>query len=293
MRSGWHANWRNPPDSHLPTPHHSGVLYDTTSDVIRKALRGLDLAPATAAERAGLPEKAVLSATRERADAELLKRLAPVLGLDSDALAGLETYQPIAELPGDCRRLELPFGDETVNTWWIADANDRFRLLFDAGVDGSDLRSAIGPQDVQSVDLLITHPHHDHIGGVEGIRPLLRSVSGPMNGALPLAPGDRIERGRHHLRVIALPGHCDGAIGYVITSRTPWICVTGDALFAGSMGGCAPGAPYREALAALRREVLNLPDDTLLLPGHGPATTVGQEKRSNPFLGVNAAGETT
>ena len=75
-------------------------LYDTTSDVIRKALRGLALAPATAATRAGLPEKAVLAATRGPADPELLVRLAPSLGLDPVALAGLDAYRPDAVLVG-------------------------------------------------------------------------------------------------------------------------------------------------------------------------------------------------
>src|SRR5690606_326541 len=169
------------------------------------------------------------------------------------ALAGLGTYQPVADLPDDCRRLELPFDDETVNAWWFSDPHGAHCLLFDAGNDGACLRDALGPQAPDSIDLLITHPHHDHIGGFAGIRPWLRSVSGPVDQATPIAPGDQIERGRHQLRVIALPGHCEGAIGYVITNRSPWICVTGDALFAGSMGGCAPGIPSREALTAIRR----------------------------------------
>lgn len=86
------------------------------------------------------------------------------------------------------------------------------------------------------------------------------------------------------IRVIALPGHCVGAVGYVVERIEPPVCVTGDALFAGSIGGCAPGEPYRQALDSLRKEVMTLPDETLLLPGHGPATTVGSERTANPFL---------
>lgn len=261
-------------------------LYDTTSDVIRKALRGLALAPATAAARAGLPEKAVLAATRGPADPELLARLAPSLGLDPVALAGLDAYRPDAVLPPGCHRLELPFEDETVNAWWFADAADH--LLFDAGFGDDDAKTAIGLGEQETLDLLITHEHRDHTGGITGLRGCLRSVAGPIPGADPLSPGDRIERGRNLIRVIGLPGHCPGALGYVIGNRAPAICVTGDALFAGSIGGCPPGKPYRDAIDALRREVMSLPDDTLLLPGHGPASTVGREKRSNPFLGINA-----
>jgi glyoxylase-like metal-dependent hydrolase (beta-lactamase superfamily II) len=93
-----------------------------------------------------------------------------------------------------------------------------------------------------------------------------------------------LERGALSIRAIPLPGHCLGALGYVIEGLAVPVCVTGDALFAGSMGGCAPGEPYREALAANRKEVLSLPPETILLPGHGPASTVGSELLANPFL---------
>jgi glyoxylase-like metal-dependent hydrolase (beta-lactamase superfamily II) len=86
------------------------------------------------------------------------------------------------------------------------------------------------------------------------------------------------------VEVIDLPGHCPGAVGYRIEGLALPVCVTGDALFAGSMGGCAPDGPYQEALEALRTQVLTLPDETILLPGHGPETSVGSEKRGNAFL---------
>ena len=110
---------------------------------------------------------------------------------------------------------------------------------------------------------------------------MIRSLAGE-----DLNSGDLLMRGDLAIRVIGLPGHCPGALGYVVERIEPPVCVTGDALFAGSIGGCAPGEPYRQALEALRTGVMTLPDQTILLPGHGPATTVGSEKRANPFLAV-------
>lgn len=258
------------------------MLYDTTSDVIRKALRGLDLAPSIAAERCGLPEREVIAASRGPASSEILTRLAPALGLESSALSTLPLYSPGLPTVDLISRLELPFGDETVNAW-LLDTDGEFPLLFDSGDGPNDVRLALDQLGAGKIEAIITHSHADHTGGLPGLNGILESLAGPDQGEV-LRPGDRIRRGRLEIRVIGLPGHCPGALGYVVSGLQFPVCVTGDALFAGSMGGCAPGEPYRQALASLREEVMSLPDETLLLPGHGPATTVGSERKSNPFL---------
>ncbi len=256
------------------------MLYDTTPDVIRKALRGLDMAPSQAAALCGLPEREVLAASRGPVSGEILEALAPALGLDGKALAGLPDYQPPSVDLDEIDRFELPFDSETVNAWML-DSSKYGNLLFDAGCGGSEeLRSRLERMGIRSLHALITHSHEDHVGGFHAIQQMILSLKGP--GILQ--PGDQLCYESLSVLVIGLPGHCPGALGYVVSGLKAPVCVTGDALFAGSIGGCAPGEPYRLALESLRKEVMTLPDETLLLPGHGPATTVGSERKANPFL---------
>ncbi len=258
------------------------MLYDTTADVIRKALRGLDLAPSVAAARAGLAEREVIEAARGPAPAAVLERLAPALGLGPAALSALPDYRPPApELP-EIVRLELPFEDETVNAW-LLDAGAGEKVLFDTGNGPGDARKALEARGIGEADVFVTHDHHDHTGGLESLGGMIRTLAGPSQGRV-LKAGDHLNAGRLRIRVIGLPGHCDGALGYVVEGLAQILCITGDALFAGSIGGCAPGEPYRQALSSIRREILTLPAGTVVLPGHGPASTVDAEFRANPFF---------
>ncbi|MEK7952009.1 MBL fold metallo-hydrolase [Luteolibacter soli] len=256
------------------------MLYDTTADVIRKALRGLGLAPSEAAARCGLAEREVISASRGPAFRETLLLLAPALGLNAHALAGLPSYTPPASGLPEIIRLELPFDDETVNAWLVQAGPEDF-LLFDAGPHTTAIRDALDDRGIEDVHVLITHLHGDHLDGLASLKGRTRSVAMPQED---VKPGDRLKFGTLTVEVIDLPGHCPGAVGYRIEGLARPVCVTGDALFAGSMGGCAPDGPYQEALEALRANVLTLPDETTLLPGHGPETSVGSEKLGNAFL---------
>jgi hydroxyacylglutathione hydrolase len=258
------------------------MLYDTTADVIRKALRGLDMAPSEAASIAGLPEREVLAASRGPVSPDTLRALAPALHLDPAALADLPAYHPPpCSLPA-VHRLELPFDDETVNAWLLDDGAGG-HLLFDAGNGRHDVRDALKRLGIPSVDVFITHSHHDHTGGLRGLGAMVRSVAGE-----DLNPGDRLQRGKLGIEVIDLPGHCPGALGYIVEGLGTTVCVTGDALFAGSIGGCAPGEHYHQAVEVLQSSVMILSPETILLTGHGPSSTVASELRSNPFLARNA-----
>jgi hydroxyacylglutathione hydrolase len=96
-----------------------------------------------------------------------------------------------------------------------------------------------------------------------------------------LEEGDELVVGRNVLKVVHLPGHTPGSVGFLADS----VLFSGDTLFFGGVGRTdLPGGSWKDLEASIRRKIMTLPDPTVILPGHGPWTTVGQEKETNPFL---------
>lgn len=161
-------------------------------------------------------------------------------------------------------------------------------------------------EDSKVTLIVNTHCHCDHAGGNAGVKaatgaplaihreelPLLESL--PQQGLMfgvPFPPspppdrflkeGEEIQVGNVTLRVLHTPGHSPGHIALA----GPGFVVAGDVLFAGSIGRTdLPGGSYPQLLASIRTKLLTLPDDTVVYSGHGPETTIGEERASNPFL---------
>lgn len=252
------------------------TLYDTPADLVAKALRGLGETPA------GLPPQDLKRFLKGAFDPDTARRLAGPLGLDAAALARFPDPRPETALPPGVARLELPFEDETVNAWCLE--NGDTPLVIDAGLGRTDLAAALPGKG--TIDLLITHPHRDHIGGIAGVEKRIRGFWSPvpLDRATPVRPGDRWRLGELEILVFDLAGHHPDAIGYRINGFGPPLLAVGDAVFAQSAGGCPGPQAYRQARSTLTRALVELPDETLLLTGHGWATTLGLEKDRNPFL---------
>ena len=260
------------------------MLEDDFTYVLRKALRGHDLSPDEAAARAGLPANQVLALLRGTFDPETARKLAPVLGLNAGAFAAHAGYLPRADVVPGIKRLDLPFGEERVNAWLVGEGDSR--VLFDAGYGHADVVHAVRTRCGRLPErIFITHSHHDHIGGLEGLLEAGLPVhAAGIPGTIPMKPGDTVFCGPLSIRACDLSGHAMPSLGFHVDGLSRPVLVTGDALFAGSMGGCGSPAVYQHALLRLRDEIGLLPDATVLLPGHGPATTLGEERVSNPFL---------
>jgi glyoxylase-like metal-dependent hydrolase (beta-lactamase superfamily II) len=145
-----------------------------------------------------------------------------------------------------------------------------------------------GAAFARGLEVFVTHPHGDHIGGLPAFRGISHTIHAPENARLPGAKacrlGETLEIPPFSIRILDLDGHWPGAVGFFVEGLETPVCAVGDALFAGSVGGTPNPGRHRVALERIREEILSLPPATILLPGHGPPTTVALERRHNPFF---------
>lgn len=257
------------------------MLEDDFTYVLRKALAGHGLSPAEAARRAGVPERAVLEMIRGTFDASIALAIAPVLGLSPLAFSQHPDYRPRPVEIDGVQRVVLPFEGDHVNVWLLGSGDHR--VMIDTGFGPGDAFHAIGAVPPERV--FITHGHRDHVGGLAEARLLGLPIHAPgIPATIPMNPRDAVLCGPLVIRACDLSGHANPALGFRIEGLPLPVLVTADALFAGSIGGCSSPGLYRHALARIRAELASLPGETVLLPGHGPATTVDEERVGNPFL---------
>ncbi len=261
-------------------------LEDNVGDIIGKAQRGLRISDSQLAERAGLTGK-----LREgNFDDESLERVAPVLNLNAAALRKLSSGkwepQAIHEIDG-LAMFNTTYGDMTVNAYLIWDPATRDAVAFDTGADCTGMLERVQSDHLKVKLILLTHAHPDHVADLRRLRettgaPVYISELEREEGAEAIAEGKRFEIGSLKIEARLTSGHSPGGITYVVTGLARPIAVVGDSLFAGSMGG--GNVSYQDALRNNREKILTLPEETIVCPGHGPLTTVGKEKRDNPFF---------
>ena len=202
--------------------------------------------------------------------------------------------------------IRLVVGPLQVNCFILADDKTREAVVIDPGDDAGDILKIIGEKGLKVRYIVNTHAHFDHVGANTAIKeatgaelllheadaPVLATVShqsrsfgmNPVSSPAAdrlLKHGDLIAAGEVSLKVLHTPGHTPGGISLLEQGMV----FTGDALFAGSIGRTDfPGGDLMTLLRAIKTHLMTLPDDTKVFSGHGPASTIGEERRENPFL---------
>ena len=267
------------------------TLEDNYSDVLKKAMRGLNITVSDLAIRAQMDTKDVCILLDGTVDAHALTKCAFVLNLHAPSLIQLAeekwTPRPVLPMPGFAVSTTW-FGDMTVNAYIVWDPKTKQAATFDTGSSCRPLLDIANKGDLNIERVFITHIHLDHLADL----PLLLSETGACGfGSLvdnplalsPLKHGDGLMLGSLTIRVLQTSGHTPGGLSYYIEGLEKPLVITGDALFAASQGG-VPAHAYQEALRNNRDNILSLPKHTIICPGHGLLTTVEEERAHNPFF---------
>jgi hydroxyacylglutathione hydrolase len=265
-------------------------LEDNVSDIIGKAQRGLRISDTELAEKARVSSQKVRQLREGDFDELALLRIAPVLGLAGRALCDLARgeWNPkkVDEQDG-LAQFNTHYHDMAVNAYLVWDPASRVAAAFDTGADSSEMIRFASRSKLNVQLILLTHAHADHVADL----PRLREETGgnvfaparePVPGAEPIEEGRRFRLGALEIDSLSTWGHSQGGMTFVVTGLARPIAIVGDSLFAGSMGG--GNVSYKDALQNNLEKILTLPDETIICPGHGPMTMVGEEKQHNPFF---------
>ena len=265
-------------------------LEDTFVDIIGKAQRGLKLSDNDLETRAGISESDLIVLKEGKFDPFVIQSLARVLGLNAEALValGAGTYEPEDISLRDFECFNTPFANMTVNSYLVWDETSKQAAAFDTGADASPMLSSLARRGLTLKSVFLTHTHGDHIFDLDrlvektGADVFVGGREPALDGTVSFVWGKEFPLGRLTIGTRLTWGHSQGGITYVVHGLEKPLAIVGDAVFAGSMGG--GGVSYSDALRTNRSEIMTLPDDTILACGHGPLTTVGEQKISNPFL---------
>jgi hydroxyacylglutathione hydrolase len=263
-------------------------IEDLFNDMLGKAMRGRGVTPSAAAEKTGISEAKIEALLEGEFDETGVKALAEQFGLHAATLveSGRGTWYPKpCEMDG-LLGFNTPYPGMTVNAYLVWDPGSKEAAVFDTGTDASVLLGAIEEHALNVNRIFLTHTHRDHIMDLDNLCLALPGIpvhvgrKEPVVGALPVDEGDLFQVGGLKIEARLTSGHSVGGITYVVTGLSQPVAVVGDALFAGSMGGGM--VSWSEALENNREKLFTLPDETVVCPGHGPATTIGEEKAHNP-----------
>ena|ERR1700722_1671507 len=271
-------------------------LEDHLGDIIRKGRTAANASAEAAAKAAGLSE-AELNSLEESGKITKKPDFAGLAALTGQSAAKLEKiangWLPSEkDLSGwrELRRFETEKEGIVVNNYLVWDEVSREAALFDTGWDPQPAILALLDNQLTLKHIFLTHSHTDHIVGLAAVRekfPKAHVHTGSKNAPANqrIRVNDFIHLGSLRITNRETPGHAEDGITYVVGTwpeDAPHVAIVGDAIFAGSMGTGV--ISWDVAKQKIKEQIFSLPADTLICAGHGPFTTVGEEKANNPFF---------
>jgi glyoxylase-like metal-dependent hydrolase (beta-lactamase superfamily II) len=265
-------------------------LEDFHEDILEKAMRGLGISKNEMASRLQCEKSEVEAILSGGVDESLIAAMAKELDLDAEKLlrSARKEWCPAPLGINGLKHFNLPFGDMLVNIFVVWDVNSKNAWIFDTGPVADPILSFIQEQELSVDAIFLTHTHRDHIVCLDELRtdagnpPVYVHELEVLHSCESITEDFSYSCGTLSLNSLHTHGHALGGMTYVIDGLERPIAIVGDAIFAGSMGGGM--ISYQDALRTNREKIMALPDDTVLCPGHGPLTTVGEEKKNNPFF---------
>lgn len=203
----------------------------------------------------------------------------------------------------------FPVGPLQCNCVILGDESSKSAIIVDPGDEGERIFAALERHGLKVRAVVATHAHIDHVGALAKLKQLTGAPAMIHEADVPLYEhlaeqaewlgvatptvttldrylhdGDRLELGACAMDVVHTPGHSPGSLSFVVHDRSPLV-LAGDTLFAGSIGRTDLwGGSFPQIIDSIRSKLLTLPDELIVVPGHGPRTTIGNERENNPFL---------
>ncbi len=280
----------------FPDSVPSMALEDHAGDVVRKARLMMGVPPAEAAGAGGVSVQELEAMEQSGLSPATLdwSALARRLDLHAEKLKALaQGWHPSAVQTADWREFRQVTTEGegmSVNCYLVWDEATRAAALFDTGFDAAPVFALIDANQLQLEHLFITHTHGDHVAAMESIRERFPKVR--LHTSAASAPPQHRNRANDFIHVGNLrvsnrdtPGHAEDGVTYLVGNfpdDAPNLAIVGDAIFAGSIGGAPGKGP--QTRQKIRDQILSLPPATLICPGHGPLTTVGEQQKANPFF---------
>lgn len=267
-------------------------IADYFEDIIAKSMRGQHISEDELAAATGKDKELLQRLCRgEFCDEPALRAVAVALGLDPNALAisASKAWYPRAVNLEGVEIFNTPYRDMRVNAFLIWDTETKVAACFDTGTDSTPMVAKADELGLQISQIFITHTHNDHIADLKHLRAeadegvaVYSNAAEPFPNTESFSEGTEFSIGKLSVKTLTTSGHSVGGTTYFIRGLDRPVAVAGDAMFAGSMGGGI--VSFDDAWTNNREKILTLPDDTVICPGHGPMSSVGEEKRHNPFF---------